>query len=74
MVVTREKGGWGEVVKGNRGQIYDDGRRSDFGGWTHNVMHVYRWCIIKLYTWNLYNFINQCQANEFKEKSIMGLV
>lgn len=30
---------------------------------THNA--IYRWCGIDLYTWNLYNFINQCYPNKF---------
>ena len=34
----------------------------DFGWWAHNA--IYRWCIIDLYTWNLYNFINQCHHNK----------
>lgn len=43
-------------------QIYGDGRTTD-SVWTHNAM--YRWCIIEMYPWNLYNFINQCHPNEF---------
>ena len=35
------------------------------GWWTHNTLH--RWCIIELYTWNLYNFINQCHPNKFNK-------
>ena len=40
-------------------------------GGEHNT--VYRWCVIELYAWNLYNFINQCHPNtlkNFKEKKI----
>ena len=31
------------------------------GGWLKGVKHnvIYRWRITELYTWNLYNFINQ---------------
>ena len=39
------------------------------GWWTHNT--VYRWCIIELYPWNLYNFINQCHPNKFNKKEKM---
>ena len=28
---------------------------------------IYRWCIIELYTWNLYNLINQCHPNKFNK-------
>ena len=56
----RERG-WGEVEKGKGGQIYGD--RGDLGG--DNKM--YRWCVIELYTWNLYNFISQCHSNVFNK-------
>ena len=46
----------GEVAEGNRG-ISGDGRRLGLGWWTHNT--IYRSRITQLYTWNLYNFINQ---------------
>ena len=29
---------------------------------------IYRWCIIEVYHWNLYNFINQCHSNKFNFK------
>ena len=35
-----------------------NGRRLDLGWWTHNAID--RWCIVELYTWNLYDLINQC--------------
>ena len=34
----------------------------NFGWWTHNTIH--RWCILELYTSNLYNFINQCHPHK----------
>ena len=39
----------------------------EFRWWAHNT--IYRSCIIKLYTWNLYNIINQCHLNEFNLKT-----
>ena len=33
--------------------------------WTHNIIN--RWSIIELYTWNLYNLINQCHPNKFNK-------
>ena len=33
----------------------------------HNTMHS--WCVIELYTWNLYHFINQCHPNKFNLKT-----
>ena len=41
------RGGGGGAVKDNGGQIYGDGRRSDFGWWAHNA--IYRSCIIEMY-------------------------
>ena len=38
----------------------------DLGWWTHNT--DYRWYTIELYTWHLYNFINQCHSNKFNKK------
>ena len=43
-MITRGKG-----VRGGKGEINGDRRRLDLGWWTHNT--IYRWCIIKLYTW-----------------------
>ena len=54
MVINREKG-VGETEEGEVG-INGDRRSFDFGWWTHSI--IYRWCVIELYTWNLYNFIN----------------
>ena len=56
MVVMAWKGYEG-VIQGKGGQKYSD-RRFDFGWRAHNT--IYRWCIIDMYTWKLYNFINQC--------------
>ena len=50
MVVTRGEGGWEKVEEGKGGQIYGDGKRSNFAWLAHNA--VYRWCITELYTWN----------------------
>ena len=61
VVVKREEGWWGDVVKGKEGQIYGN-RRIDLGWWTHKT--IYRWCIIEMYTGNLCNFINQCYSNQ----------
>ena len=70
IVVTRGKAGWGgsNVVKDKGGPIYVDGRRFDFRWWTHNA--IYRWCTIELYTWNLYNVIDQCHPNKFDKIKI----
>ena len=38
----------------------------DLGWWMHNT--IYRGCSAELYTWNLYNFINQCYPNKFNSK------
>ena len=53
-----EKAGWGEM--GEYGGINGDGRRLDLGWGTHNT--VYRWWVVELCTWNLYNFVNQCHS------------
>ena len=52
-----------EGSKGKGGQIYGDGGWFDFGWWVCNA--IYRWCIIDMYPWNLYNLINQCYPNTF---------
>ena len=36
------------------------------GWWGHNT--IYRWCIMELYTWNLYNFVNVTQINSIKKR------
>ena len=36
------------IVKGKGGQIYSDGRQSDFRWWAHNA--IYTSCIIEMYT------------------------
>ena len=63
MMVTGEEEGCGED---NEGRIYGDRMTLDFGWWAHSG--IYRWCIIKLNTWNLYNVINQCYSNKFNLK------
>ena len=60
----RQSGGCGQVEQG-KGGINGDSRRVDLGWWTHNT--TYRWCIIESYTWNWYNFINQCHPNKFNK-------
>ena len=35
--------------------------------WGDKHITIYRWCIIKLYIWNLCKFINQCHANTFNK-------
>ena len=47
------------------GGINGDERKLDFGPWIYNT--IYKWCIIDLYTWNLYNFINQCCLSKFNK-------
>ena len=39
------------------------------GWWAHNT--VYRWSVIELCIWNLYNFINQYHPNKFNKKEKM---
>ena len=47
----------------------DASRKQSFTGWwTHNAIH--KWCIIELYAWNLYNFINQSYPNKFNLKNV----
>ena len=54
MVWLLDRKGMEEVEEG-KGGVNGDGRRPDLGWQTHNT--IYRWCIIELYTWNLYNSI-----------------
>lgn len=54
-----------DTRKGAKCQIYGHRRRFDFRWSTHNA--IYRCCIIELYTWNLYNYINQCHSNKFNK-------
>ena len=35
---------------------------------------IHRWCIIKVYTWNLYNFINQWHPNKCNKKEQEGFL
>lgn len=37
------------------------------------AQEVLRWCIIKLYPWNLHSFINRCYHNKFNKKSFCFL-
>ena len=55
----------GELEEGKM-EVNGDGKRLDLGWWTHNTVH--RWCIVKLYAWNLYDVINQCHSNKFNKK------
>ena len=64
---NREKG----LEGSQEGQIYGDEKRFDFGWWPHTA--ICTWCIIELYTWNLYNFINQCHPNKFNNKFLKKL-
>ena len=50
--------------------INGDRWRLDLGWWTHNI--IYSWCVVELYTWSLYDFINQCHPNKFNEKCPLG--
>lgn len=65
MMSVREKGVWAEVEEDKAG-IKGDGSTLDFGWWVHNV--ICRWCFIKLYTWNMYYFINFTSINSIKNK------
>ena len=49
-----------------------EGRRLDLGWWTRSP--IYRWCVIEGYTWNLYNFMNQCHHNKFNGKWVSKMV
>ena len=53
--------------EGKGGQIPGDRMRLDFEWWVHN--RVYSCCIKKLYTWNVYNVINQCYPYTFSNKN-----
>lgn len=39
--------------------------------WLVNTHCIYGWCIIELYTWELYKFINQCYPNTFHNKKAL---
>ena len=39
-------------------------KETTLGGWAHSA--IYRGCIVGLYTWNLYNVINQCCPRKLK--------
>ena len=62
MVVTRGVVGGGVDEEGKGGQICGDGRRINFGWWALST--IYKWCIIELYTRNLWNDIKQCHPNK----------
>ena len=59
--ITRRKGAWGEVEEG-KGGINGIRRRHALCLGVLNTK--YRWCMIELCTWNLYNFINQCHLSK----------
>ena len=42
------------------------GKRLCLGRWACNS--VCRWCYVELYTWNLYDLVNQCHPNKFNLK------
>ena len=58
MVVTTGKGVGG--MKGKERQIYGDGRWFDIGG-GHTMQYTDQ---VEIYTWNLYNLINQCHPQK----------
>ena len=51
--------------EGRRG-VNGDGRILDLGWWTHST--VYRWCVVGLCTWSLYNFVNLCHPSKRNKK------
>ena len=63
------KGTCGGVLEEGIGGINGDGRRPNLGWWIHNI--VYRWRIVELCTWNLYNFVKQCCPNKFNKNEKM---
>ena len=65
----QQKRGWGGR-RGKRGVNGGKGRL-DSGWWTHNMM--YTWCIVELYPWNLYHFINQCHPNKVNKNFLSSL-
>lgn len=67
MVVTRGGKGCGRA-KCNGGQIYGNGKKSDFRWWVLN--RVQRYWIIILCTWELRNISNQYYSNKFNLKKI----
>ena len=52
----RQRERYGAVVKGKVGKIYGWWQKTIYFGW----WTIYISCIIDMYTWNLYNCINQC--------------
>ena len=52
---SQREGGWEEAEVGKEGRNRH-GKRLDFGWWVHYAVSR---CLIELYTWNLYGFINQ---------------
>ena len=63
-------GGGGHVEEGVKGVNGDGQCRLDLGWWPHST--VYRWCVVELWPWNLYNFGNQCHPNNFNKKGKEG--
>ena len=62
--------GMGEVEEGEGG-ISIDGWNLDLGWRTHNT--VYRWHVIELCPWNLYNIVNQCRPSKFNKQEMKEL-
>ena len=61
-----EDRGWEGIVEGKGGQIYGD-RWFNLGWWAHNA--IYRSCIIEVFTWNLYYYMNRFHPNSFNLKN-----
>lgn len=55
------------VAEEDKAWINDDGKECASRWWTQNT--IYRWCVMELYTWNLYNSINQCHPNKLLKKN-----
>ena len=62
-MIARGKVGLREGGGAQRGNKW--WQRLDLGWWIPNV--ICRLCVIDLYTWNLYGFINQCHLNSIKK-------
>lgn len=73
MVVTRGEGNLEDDEEEREGQTYGGKERGIFKWWAHNG--VYRCHIMKLYTWNLNDVINQSYPNNFNfKKEYMDLL
>lgn len=40
----------------------------------NTMQYTDEWCIIGLYTWNPYNFINQCHPKKFNKKNLKSII